>query len=138
LKLLTYILAVFIYFQSFAVYAFEATFDNCHKYGQQIAQKHTKASDTKTKACCKITIPQKNTKSICCKSSSDKTDDNGCCGDMCKCQHVNHSHVVSLLPQDISTALICKQIPYNEHTKSNEENLHGYDPLDTILQPPRH
>lgn len=137
MKLLTYILAIFIYLQSFAVYAFEATFDNCHKYGQQVAQKNSKASDSKLHSCCKVLPSSKDNKSKCCQSKSNKADDDSCCGDMCKCQHVNHCHVVSLLPQELSSTLIVKQIPYRENTKSNNDSFHGYDPIDNILQPPR-
>jgi hypothetical protein len=80
---------------------------------------------------------KKIAKSHCCKSSENSKDtDKECCGEMCKCQHLNHNHIVSLMPLNNSCLALSNPL-FVENIKFNKNNLHGFDPLTIILQPPR-
>ncbi len=131
MKYLTYILTLLIYFQSFALYAFEGKV-NCHKVEKLNAGKLNAGKENQ--------LYKKTNKHHCCSSNkenqkSSKTDKD-CCGDMCKCQHLNHNHILSLLP--ISSVCLSPNIStFIENIKFNKNNLHGFDPINSILQPPR-
>ncbi len=122
MKKISYILTFVIYIQSFGLYAYEGTM-NCHKMEQSHSNKELHCKKAVTPHSCKS-------------SQKEKDSDKDCCGEMCKCQHLNHNHILSLLPQTDNYLSLVTPV-FLDNIKTNKKNLHGFDPLANILQPPR-
>jgi hypothetical protein len=83
---------------------------------------------------------KKECKRSCCKEDKServkKAEKKGCCNEKCKCHHLNYNHVALL--NSIFLRYDCSlQVISDRCQKSGKRNLHNYDYLNNLINPPR-